>query len=201
MMQDLRMPFAATHGDPDLTIAGVTRFGPTARFFPVLESRKLGTVKDFFASAGLGKLRTWAAFFKILLEPVRFAYLMKNLVYELPYIGKYFFASQIRKIVPSVRNRDVQRAEGFGGMRLQRVDINTRELLLGEGKIVGDNIIFNMTPSPGASVCLYNAWRDTEQIVQFFGSKFTFDKDRMDQYFFVTNLPTDPDVSAKTYLS
>jgi malate dehydrogenase (quinone) len=63
-------------------------------------------------------------------------------------------------------------------MRLQRVDTNTKELLLGEGKIIGDHIIFNMTPSPGASVCLYNGTRDAEQIMAFFEGKFHFDKEK-----------------------
>ncbi len=63
-------------------------------------------------------------------------------------------------------------------MRLQRVDIKSRKLLLGEGKIIGENIIFNMTPSPGASVCLYNAMRDAEQIIKF-DNNFSFNKNQM----------------------
>ena len=52
--------------------------------------------------------------------------------------------------------------------------------ILGEGKIVGDDIIFNMTPSPGASVCLYNAMRDAEQIAKFVPA-YMFDKAAMMQ--------------------
>ena len=200
-VQDARMPFSAAHGDPDLTIPNMTRFGPTARFFPVLESRNLGTMRDYFVSSGLEQMRTWFAFFTILLEPVRFTYLVKNLLYELPYVGKFFFASQIRKIVPLVKRTDVGRAHGFGGMRLQRVNINTRELLLGEGKIIGENVIFNMTPSPGASVCLYNARRDTEQIISFFHAAFIFNKKQMDQDLLITALPKNDDVSANGYSS
>jgi malate dehydrogenase (quinone) len=200
-MQDARMPFAAAHGDPDMTVPNVTRFGPTARFLPVLESRKFKTVKHFFASSGLEKMKTWASFFKILLEPVRFKYLVKNLLYELPFVGKHLFVSQVRKIVPSLKGSDLKRAHGYGGMRLQRVDTNTKELLLGEGKIIGDNIIFNMTPSPGASVCLYNAMRDAEHIMKFLDGEFSFEKDRM-----MSELAPEPafkntDVSATTYVS
>ena len=36
-----------------------------------------------------------------------------------------------------------------------------------------------MTPSPGASVCLYNAMRDAEQIMKFLGGRFVFDKEKM----------------------
>ena len=200
-MQDARMPFAAAHGDPDLTVPNVTRFGPTARFLPVLESRKYKTAKHFFSSSGLGKIKTWASFFKILLEPVRFNYLVKNILYELPYIGKYLFVPQVKKIVPSLSGSDLKRAHGYGGMRLQRVDTNTKELLLGEGKITGDNIIFNMTPSPGASVCLYNAMRDAEQLIKFLGAEFAFDKERMLRDLAPEPIKKTDDVSATTYVS
>ena len=178
-MQEQRLPFAAVHGDPDVNVPDKTRWGPTARFFPVLESRNLKTMKDYFHSAGLLKWRTWKSFLIILFEPIRFVYLFKNILYELPYFGKYFFVSNIQKIIPTIRARDLKRAKGFGGMRLQRVDITKSELQLGEGKIIGENIIFNMTPSPGASVCLYNGMRDAELIMKFFGGKYTFDKEQM----------------------
>ncbi len=173
-IQDSRLPFAAVHGDPDITKAGVTRWGPTARFFPVLESRNYTSLLHYFASSGLHRFATWKSFAVILFEPIRFTYLLKNLLYEFPFIGKRLFLAQIKKIVPSLRVSDLQKATGYGGMRLQRVDTTTQELLLGEGKIIGDKIIFNMTPSPGASVCLHNAKRDAEQIMKFFGGIHTF---------------------------
>ncbi len=200
-MQDPRMPFAAAHGDPDVTVPGKTRFGPTARFFPVLESRRMNTMKDFFKSAGLEKAKTWLSFFHILLEPVRFKYLIKNITFELPYLGEYLFVYEVKKIIPTLRGGDLKRAVGFGGMRLQRVDTNTRELLLGEGKILGDHIIFNMTPSPGASVCLYNAMRDAENIIAFFGTEFRFDKPSMTHDLLKDAPCPGADVSAKTYVS
>ena len=49
---------------------------------------------------------------------------------------------------------------------------------MGEAKIVGDKIIFNITPSPGASTCLQNAEDDTNRIISFLGEKYTFDRDR-----------------------
>ena len=37
-----------------------------------------------------------------------------------------------------------------------------------------------MTPSPGASVCLYNAMRDAEKVGEFFSpTEYKFDKERM----------------------
>lgn len=178
-VQDPRLPFSAVHGDPDVRVPGRTRWGPTARFFPVLESRKWSTAVDYFKVSGLHRLRTWWSFIIILLDPLRAWYLFRNVFYEIPWLGTYFFVRQVRKIVPAARARDFTRARGFGGMRLQRVNTNTHELLLGEGKIIGQNIIFNMTPSPGASVCLYNAVRDTEKLMEFFGTEFTFDSKLM----------------------
>lgn len=178
-VQEPRMPFAAIHGDPDLTMPEVTRWGPTARFYPVLEARRLGTTVSFFASAGLHRIQTWASFITILLEPIRFIYLLKNFFYDLPIIGKYMFLPQVQRIVPTLRAQNLRWAKGYGGMRLQRVDTNTKELLLGEGKIIGVHIIFNMSPSPGASVCLYNAMRDTETIIGFFNKTYSFHKEEL----------------------
>lgn len=174
-----RMPFAAVHGDPDVKVSGKTRWGPTARFFPVLEARNWKTSKDYFKVSELQKLRTWKSFAVILLDPLRFWYLIKNLIYEIPFFASYFFAVEAKKIVPTLTGGDFTRAKGFGGMRLQRVNTKTHELLLGEGKIVGENIVFNMTPSPGASVCLYNAVRDIEQIVRFLGTPEVFNEKSM----------------------
>lgn len=179
-MQDPQLPFAAVHGDPDVRVPGKTRWGPTARFFPVLEARNWKTSLDYFAVSGLQRWQTWISFITILLEPMRLYYLLRNLLYEIPFAGNWFYAREVRKIIPSIRSRDISRAQGFGGMRLQRVNTKTRELLLGEGKITAKNIIFNMSPSPGASVCLYNAMRDAERIAEFFSAdEYSFDKKRM----------------------
>ena len=177
-MQEPRLPFASVHGDPDMGVVDKTRFGPTARFFPVLESGNMRTCHRYFSSSGLHRFSTWLSFFSILSEPVRFWYLLKNFLYELPWFGTWLFAKQIQKIVPTITVHDLEKAHGYGGMRLQRVNVNTQELLLGEGKIVGKNIIFNMTPSPGASVCLYNAMRDAEKICEFL-PQFSFNKEQM----------------------
>lgn len=196
-VQEPRMPFAAVHGDPDLTVENATRWGPTARFYPVLEARKFSTLIPFLKSSGLHRIQTWISFCVILLEPIRFLYLLKNFLYDLPLVGNYFFIPQLQKIVPALKVSDLRRAKGYGGMRLQRVNTNTRELLLGEGKIVGENIIFNMSPSPGASVCLYNAMRDAEQIVKF-APDFSFRKEQMLNELCITRAPlAETDVSLK----
>jgi malate dehydrogenase (quinone) len=73
---------------------------------------------------------------------------------------------------------DLQLAKGYGGIRPQIVNLKTKRLELGEAKIVGENILFNITPSPGASTCLQNAEYDTEKILAFLGQGYTFDKNR-----------------------
>jgi malate dehydrogenase (quinone) len=50
---------------------------------------------------------------------------------------------------------------------------------MGEAKIVGDDIIFNITPSPGASTCLKNARRDTETLMEFLDGDYEFDEAAM----------------------
>jgi malate dehydrogenase (quinone) len=41
---------------------------------------------------------------------------------------------------------------------------------------VGENIIFNITPSPGASTCLGNAYEDATKLMEFLSNRFTFEK-------------------------
>jgi malate dehydrogenase (quinone) len=48
---------------------------------------------------------------------------------------------------------------------------------MGEAKLCGEKIIFNITPSPGASTCLGNAYQDTFRIMEFFGNKFKFNEE------------------------
>jgi len=182
-MQDKKLPFAAVHGDPDVHVSNKTRWGPTAKMSPVLESRKFSTTLDYFRSASLFRFATVKSFLVILSDMARLVFLLKNTLYDIPIVGKYFFVKNVQKIVPTIRAGDLQKANGFGGMRLQRVDTKTHELQLGEGKIIGDNIIFNMTPSPGASVCLFNGMRDAEKIMEFFAGMYQFDKCKMEDDF------------------
>ena len=182
-MQDKKLPFAAVHGDPDIHVPNKTRWGPTAKMSPVLESRNFSTIFDYFKSASLFRFATIKSFLVILSDMTRFVFLLKNTLYDIPIIGKYFFVKNVQKIVPTIQARDLKKAKGFGGMRLQRVDTKTHELQLGEGKIIGDNIIFNMTPSPGASVCLFNGMRDAEKLMEFFAGAYQFDKCRMEDDF------------------
>ena len=49
------------------------------------------------------------------------------------------------------------------------VDVKKKEINMGEAKILGDRIIFNITPSPGASVCLKNSENDALKVCSFLG--------------------------------
>lgn len=175
MMQSKKIPFAAVHGDPDVRVPGKTRFGATAKFFPVLESKKYSTILQYFRSAGLG-LSALASFGKILSDRYMFNSLMKNFTYDLPFVGKRLFLPQVQKIVPSLRLEDLQVAKGYGGMRMQIIDKTKRQVMFGEGQILGEKIMFNLTPSPGASTCLANAHRDAKILVDFLGGKAALDE-------------------------
>lgn len=105
-------------------------------------------------------------------------YIIRNLIYDIPIVGKRLFLEEVRKIVPSLKFSELKYAEGYGGIRPQVINLKTKSLELGEAKLFGDNIIFNITPSPGASTCLQNAEVDTEKLISFLGDRYNFDKQR-----------------------
>jgi malate dehydrogenase (quinone) len=169
------IPFAAIHGDAEVHDQSKTRFGPTAKVTPVLEPYKYTTIFDYLKTAGIS-LNALISFLRILSEKAIFKYIVKNYLYDIPIIGKRLFLKEVQRIVPSLRINDIQIAKGYGGIRPQIVNLNTKRLELGEAKIIGENILFNITPSPGASTCLQNAEYDTEKIISFLGAEYRFDK-------------------------
>lgn len=172
-----KIPFAAIHGDAEVHAPSQTRFGPTAKVTPVLEQRKYATIFDYLKTAGLS-INAFLSFFNILSEPVILKYILRNFIYDIPVIGKRLFLKEVKRIVPSIQLDDIQLAKGYGGIRPQIVNLKTKRLELGEAKIVGENIIFNIIPSPGASTCLQNAEYDTEKIRSFLGQEYKFDQHR-----------------------
>jgi malate dehydrogenase (quinone) len=174
-LQMKKLPFAAVHGDADVHDQSITRFGPTAKVVPGLERGRLSTVPDFLDVFGF----TPAAFLSyanILSDRVLLPYVLKNLVYDLPSVGPKQFLPHVQKVTPSVELDDIERATGYGGVRPQIVDTSAKSLDMGEAKIVGDDIIFNITPSPGASTCLKNAMRDTHTLLEFLDGDYEFDE-------------------------
>lgn len=170
-----KIPFAAIHGDAEVHDPSKTRFGPTAKVTPLLEKRNYATIFDYFRTAGIS-LNAFISFFNILSEKVIWQYIIKNYLYDIPLIGKKLFLKEARKVVPSLQYSDLRLAKEYGGIRPQIINLQTKRLELGEAKIVGKDILFNITPSPGASTCLQNAFDDTEIIISFLGQGFSFDK-------------------------
>lgn len=184
MVQNSKLPFAALHGDPDILMEGKTRFGPTALFMPKLERYKgLGTVPEFFRSLNFDT-KVAKIFKDLLLDKTIRNYVFRNFLYELPYFNKQIFLNDIRKLIPSLGLDEIVYAKGFGGIRPQVMDKKNRKLMLGEATInPGTGILFNMTPSPGATSCLGNAERDSKLVCDYLGATFNqqqFDNDFID---------------------
>ncbi len=164
-MQIPGLPFGTVHGDPDVRDASLTRFGPTAKAVFLLDRERLGSLRDYFSLLGIS-WRTYRALLSVVKEKIVVKYMAMNVVYDLPFIGKRLFVRELQKIVPSLTYRDIQRLKNEGGVRPQIIDIAKRQPILGEGKLYGHKIIFNITPSPGASVSLGSAEADMKRILE-----------------------------------
>ncbi len=177
MVQNDKLPFAALHGDPDILEDGKTRFGPTALALLVLERYKGG--KSFFQC-----LKTMnfdgnivKIFWDLLKDSDIRNYVFKNFLFEVPGINKKLFVKDAQKIVPSLSPDDLEYAKGFGGVRPQVLNKKEQKLMLGEASITElPGIIFNMTPSPGATSCLGNAERDTKIVCDYLNLEFDHEK-------------------------
>ncbi|HEY9767702.1 MAG TPA: FAD-dependent oxidoreductase [Coleofasciculaceae cyanobacterium] len=174
-VQRQKLPFAAIHGDPEVHDRAIARFGPTAKVLPMLERHNYGSIIEYFQTAGLS-IKAILSFTKILSDPTIFQYIALNFIYDFPIIGKRLFIKEVKKIIPSIKLKDLTYAKGYGGVRPQIVNLNTQALEMGEAKIIGDRIIFNITPSPGASTCLQNALEDTERLIDFLGAGYQFNR-------------------------
>lgn len=174
-MQIPKLPFAAVHGDPEVHNEHITRFGPTAKPIFFLERYNYSTFWEYWKTFGLG-IKPIRSILKISSDRVIFNYLLKNVIYDFPWIGKRLFLKEIRKIVPGIKLEEIKFASKVGGTRPQIINNATKKLELGEAKIVGEKIIFNITPSPGASTCLGNAFEDTSRLMEFLSGRFIFDK-------------------------
>lgn len=179
-MQVAKLPFAAIHGDPEVNDENVTRFGPTAKPIFLLERYNNSTFFEYWKTFGLG-IAPIISILKITFDKVIFNYLLKNVIYDMPSIGKRSFLKEVKKIVPNIKLSELEFAKKVGGTRPQIINNTTRKLEMGEAKIVGEKIIFNITPSPGASTCLGNAFEDTSKIMEFLNNKYSFDKEQFEK--------------------
>ncbi|MEB3331701.1 MAG: FAD-dependent oxidoreductase [Synechococcaceae cyanobacterium] len=171
-VQNDALPFAALHGDPDVRTPGKTRFGPTALLLPLLERYRPASFWEFLQVLRLD----WAVltvFWQLLSVADIRNYIVRNLLFEVPWLRRRLFLADARKIVPGLRLEDLRFAEGYGGVRPQLIDRAQRRLMLGEARIPAiPGLTFNVTPSPGGTCCLGNGLRDLEDIVARLGCGF-----------------------------
>lgn len=171
-VQNDKLPFAAIHGDPDLTMPGKTRFGPTALPLPLLERHNLKTVLDYLEVLKLDRTVVEVMWDLFKVKDIR-NYILKNFAFEVPMLDRRLFLKDVHKIVPSLKLEDLEFAEGVGGIRPQLIDRTQRKLILGQAEIdPGNGLRFNITPSPGATTCLGNAEQDILRIQSHLGCEF-----------------------------
>lgn len=170
-MQLEKLPFAAPHGDPDVRDKSYTRFGPSAKPLLLLERWDYHTITDYF-TAGVWNYNGFATLFTILFDRIYFPYMLKNILYDVPVLGTRLFARNVYKIIPTLKASDITKDRGYGGARPQIINTKKRTIDMGEARLEENRVIFNITPSPGASTCLANAKRDTEIIVKKLGKQF-----------------------------
>ncbi|RUM67656.1 MAG: malate:quinone oxidoreductase [Sulfurovum sp.] len=174
-MQNPKLPFAAIHADPDVTQEWNTRFGPTAFALPKLERYHALHLKDLISALNIDKDVT-KVYMNLFRDKTIRRYILKNFIEEIPLVGKEVFLGDAKKIIPSIRVKDLTFAEGYGGMRPQIIDKKKQELLLGEAKIEEDGLVFNMTPSPGATSSLSIALSDALGVCKVIGANFDMAK-------------------------
>ncbi|KAF4689338.1 hypothetical protein FOZ60_001751 [Perkinsus olseni] len=183
-VQDPALPFAAPHADPDVAKLGhPTRFGPTAAFHPMMERYLFESLPDALRTMQLTDPATIAALADILAErPHLIGYALAQMTYEAPLFGEHQYAiNEAGRLVPAIARERVRLspAWGFGGVRAQLLDTRKKTLLMGAGKIIEPevpNMIFNITPSPGATVCLASALSDALRICDHLGAEFDYEE-------------------------
>ncbi len=171
-VQSEKLPFAAVHADPDIARTGWMRLGPTALTVPFLERRRWASVPEFLRTVRIDA-DTLGTFSGILGDPEMRRYMVRNLSYEIPLLRARLFARAARKILPALRAADLRYARGIGGLRPQLIDRPARRLAFGSAKITSEEgLLFNITPSPGATSCLANAVEDARRMSAFLGCVF-----------------------------
>lgn len=176
-VQNPKLPFAALHADPDMLIPDRTRIGPTALILPKMERYRPGTYGEFFKvlKPDMGVARV---FWDLIRDRDIRNYIVRNILFEMPLVRRRLFLKDVRKIIPSLTLDELEFAKGFGGLRPQVIDRENARLQLGEASInPGTGVIFNLTPSPGASTCLGNAYRDALSVTTHVGR--TLNRDRL----------------------
>ena len=166
------IPFAAIHADPDINDPNVTRFGPTVKVPLSLEKGKRGTFMDYVKSFDFD-LDTLKSLKNIFFEKNIRKIIRQNFVYDIPGVGKRsFMKHEVNKIIPTLRINELKFAPEMGGIRPQIIDERTKKFAVGDDKIKGEGLTFNITPSPGESACLGNALVDAMDISKYLNLDF-----------------------------
>lgn len=179
--QDPEIPFAAAHVDPEVNDRTVMRFGPTARPMPFLERGSWKTLWEFLKIGTLTPRGLWGVA-QVLFNLHLLTFGLKNVLYELPFVGVYFFTwFAARKLIPSIRASDLRIAVGAGGIRGQLVNLNTGKLMKGERIPAPEGMPCNCipAPSPGASKCIGGAIKSVRSHVRWLGEGFWFNEQKM----------------------
>ena len=175
-VQNDKLPFAAIHVDPDVTEPDLSRLGPTALILPKLERYKPGSIREFLEALKPNS-RVVKVFWDLFKDPTIRSYMIKNMLFEVPFVRKRLFLKDAQKIIPSLKLSDLQYARGIGGLRPQVIDRAAGQLKLGAATINPDKaILFNLTPSPGATNCLGNAYLDALEVTRHLGVTFKQDQ-------------------------
>ncbi len=175
-VQNDKLPFAAMHVDPDVTEPNLSRLGPTALILPKLERYRPGSIREFL-EALKPNYCVAKIFWDLFKDSTIRAYMIKNILFEVPVIRRRLFLKDAQKIIPSLKLSDLQYAHGVGGLRPQVIDRVVGQLKLGAATINPDKaILFNLTPSPGATNCLGNAYLDALEVTRYLNVSFKQDQ-------------------------
>lgn len=175
-MQDPMFPFARPHADPAVHNPNILRFGPTAKWIPLMERYHRETFRDYLRS-GILTRRGIISSFGLLNNRKMINFMAKNMFYDFPVLGKQsFLKNAAQHIIPTLKLEDLEFIRGDGGLRPQLLNVRTGQLQMGTGKFFAENFIADHTPSPGASSSGYNGVVNAKHVVRWLGSKYFFDE-------------------------
>ncbi|OGZ07264.1 MAG: hypothetical protein A3C93_05490 [Candidatus Lloydbacteria bacterium RIFCSPHIGHO2_02_FULL_54_17] len=179
-MQEEGLSFAEMHIDPDILDMRDSRVGPTIEFCLWMRARMLRTFPDFVRINLRSPWRMLKSTISILFANKLLAFVALHLSYRIPILGKWLVLRKAQRIIPTLRYRDLTWRRNAGGIRPQIVDLSTKKLIMGSVTITGEEngepLIYNSTPSPGASISVANGVRDVETMLRVLDGRYVFDK-------------------------
>jgi len=174
------IPFSNPHADKVMSKVmskqvGMS-LGPT--IIPVLftERNKWGTVPGFLWLWARSPVRGIRSLFKVLFEKGILGFAVEQFFDGLPIIGKKRLLGKFRKIIPTLREQDITKRKGAGGIRPQLVNLVTGTLEMGNKIFKGFHSRFVTTPSPGASIAVAEGMEVAKEIIAELGPDYFFDE-------------------------